>query len=387
LRILILNWRDVKHPDAGGAELHLQEIGSSWAKGGHEVSLFSASFAGGLEKEKIGGINVQRIGNKYTIYVATLRRLIASQRNDLYDVIFESINTVPFFSPLFTKTPVVGQIYSIENKSVLFQEMSLRMLPVASVAYLFSSTIPVVYRNCEITTISNASKEALINKGFKSEKVHVAYPGLSNGWHNVLKHVGGITRPNHSLVYLGRLKKYKGVQDILYALPSVKAEIPDVKFRIIGKGDFEPMLRRIVESLGIRDNVEFCGFVSEEDKARILKESSLYVCTSRDEGGWTIAAVEAMSAGVPVLVTRSQLDVIADGKTGRLLENIDPFTIARNIISLLQDQSAWSELSAGSLEFSKNFNWDDTASVSLEALKKAIVARQSRESSPTFGNY
>jgi glycosyltransferase involved in cell wall biosynthesis len=375
LRILILNWRDVKHPDAGGAELHLQEIGSRWAKEGHEVSMYSSSFPGGSKEEDVEGVKIQRIGNKYTVYLGALRRLLSSQRKYAFDVIFESINTVPFFAPLFSKSPVVGQIYSLENKSVLIQEMGSWMLPAASAAYVFSSAIPAVYKRCEISTISNASKDVLVSKGFSSQRVHVAYPGLPDDWRITLKRTKDIERPNHNLIYLGRLKKYKGVQDILHAIPLIKAEIPDIKFRIVGKGDFEPVLRSIAHSLNIEANVQFCGFVSEDEKAQILKDSSLYVCTSRDEGGWTIAAAESMSAGVPVLVTKSQIDILAKGKTGWLLENEEPRTIAEKVIQLLQDRTTWNSFSTNSLDFSKNFTWDQTASATMKALKKATLAR------------
>ena len=340
MRILILNWRDARNPDAGGFELLLQEIGSRWAKSGHEVSFFSSSFAGAPSNETIDGVNVHRRGNRYTVYPATISRLL-TDRSDNYDVIFESINTIPFFAPLFSRIPVVGEIYSIENKSVLIQEMSLGMMPAAGAAYLLSSTIPSVYKKCEITTISNFAKDALVEEGFDSNKVHVASPGLSNSWIEIAKTREWIERPNNSIVYLGRLKKYKGVQDILHAIPLIRRRIPDIKLSIIGKGDYEPILRRMVESLGIQQNVDFSGFVSEREKARMLNEASLYVCTSRDEGGWTITAIEAMSMGVPVLVTKSQIDVINGGFTGRLLKNEEPSEIAQNAVTLLEDRILW----------------------------------------------
>jgi len=368
----MLNWRDVKNPDAGGSEVHMHEIGSRWVKSGHAVTLLVSSFGRGSKEELVDGVDIRRTGNKLTVYLGIIKNLLTSRKLNDYDVIFESINTIPFFAPIFSKIPVVGQIYSIENKSVLLQEASPSMIPLASVAYLLSSAIPRVYKKCEVTTISNASKEALESEGFSSERIHVAYPGLSNSWLEIIRKQGWIERPNHSIVYLGRLKKYKGVQDLLHAIPAMRKKIPGIKLRIVGKGDYEPILRSLVNSLGIEQNVEFCGFVSERKKARILSESSLYVCTSLDEGGWTIAAVEAMSAGVPVLVTKSQIDVIGDGRTGRLLRSSDPETIAENAVDLLQDRNAWSILSKNSIDFSKRFNWDNTAAITLEALQRAV---------------
>ena len=375
MKILILNWRDVKHPDAGGAELHVQEIASRWARLGHEVTLFCSSFHGSPEQEMIGGVRVCRSGSKYTIYLSSIRKLISTRRSGGFDVIFESINTIPFFSPLFSKCPVVGQIYSIENRSVLFHEMKWYMLPMAAVAYAISSMIPRIYKKCHVTTISQSSKEALVKSGFEEKKVHVAYPGVSSLWMKIV----GVdnrefkeNRPETTIVYLGRVKKYKGIQDILRAIPEIKREIPNIKLRIVGRGDFEQDLREIVKSLGIQDYIEFCGFVSEEHKAEILKSSSLYVCTSLDEGGWTIAAVEAMSAGVPVLVSESQKDVVNDGKNGVLLASADPKVIAREVVTMLSDKSNWEIYSSNAKQFSKQFTWENTANATLCVLEEAV---------------
>lgn len=370
----MLNWRDIKNPEAGGSEKHLHEIGSRWARAGHEITLFSSSFVGAPTHEIVDGVNICREGNRFTIYPATIKRLMTKSASHEYDVIFESINTIPFFSPLFSKTPVVAEIYSIENKSVLIREIRASMIPAASIAYLLSSAIPGVYNQCEITTISTSSKAALMKEGFDSNRIHVAYPGLSDSWMNLVKNPQWIDRPNNSIVYLGRLKKYKGVQDILNAIPLVRKTIPEIRLKIIGKGDYEPALREIVNSLGIQHNIEFCGFVSEQEKARILNQASLYICTSLDEGGWTIAAIEAMSAGLPVLVTKSQADILNGGLTGRLLRNEKSSEIAEKVITLLQDRFLWSELSKNALEFSRKFNWDSAASVTLEALRKASCA-------------
>jgi len=79
-----------------------------------------------------------------------------------------------------------------------------------------------------------------------------------------------------------------------------------------------------------------------------------------------------MSAGVPVLVTGSQIDVIDGGSTGRLLGGTDPNMIAENVIALLEDHSTWSALSKNSKDFSKRFSSENAALITLEALKKAV---------------
>ncbi len=370
----MLNWRDVRNPEAGGAELHLQEIASHWTKLGNEVTLLCSSFKNAPKIEKIDGVFVQRIGNKYTIYPSVVKYLL-SKKGKRYDAIFESINTIPFFSPCYSRLPIVAQIYSLENKSVLSQEIKWYMTPVFLVAYAASALIPRIYNGCEVTTISQSSKQLIMKYGFNKDKIHVAYPGVSDSWFESLRNAPKIERPNSNLAYLGRLKKYKGVQDILKAIPLIRKKIPGVKLRVVGKGDYEVTLRNISRSLGIQENVEFCGFVSEQEKASILRSSSLYVCTSLDEGGWTIAAIESQTAGVPVLVTRSQIDVVSNGVNGYLLDSNDPNLISEKTTSILADKVKWREFSANAEEFSKKFNWENTASVTLDVLRQASAGK------------
>jgi glycosyltransferase involved in cell wall biosynthesis len=378
VKILILNWRDLKNPEAGGAELHIHEIASRWAGLGHDVTLFCSSFRGAPRQEIVNGVNIYRAAGKYRIYAACVSKLLSIRKSGEFDVIFESINTIPFFSPLFSKCPVVSQIYSIGNKSVLFHEMKWYMFPMAAMAYAISSTIPMVYRKCQITTISQSSKEALVRQGFDGNKVHVAYPGISQDWIKLVDTFDSEDeRPDPTIIYLGRLKKYKGVQDILYAIPAIARDLPGIKLRIVGRGDFERTLHEIVQSLQIHEKVEFCGFVSEERKAEMLRSASIYVCTSLDEGGWTIAAVEALSAGVPVIVTESQKDIVNHGRNGVLLTRATPQAIARNVIDMLSVKSVWKTYSANSKSFSKQFTWENTAKVTLSVLNDAFICLDS----------
>jgi len=69
MRILILNWRDITHPWAGGAERHLHELAKQWIKSGHEVLFLCGGYKGALRSEKIGGIQIFRIGDTYLCYL------------------------------------------------------------------------------------------------------------------------------------------------------------------------------------------------------------------------------------------------------------------------------------------------------------------------------
>lgn len=370
LEILLLNWRDVRHPDAGGAETHMQEIGSRWARMGNSVTLVTSRFPGASSKEDISGVKVNRMGGKYGVYAAAADFL--RRQSSRFDVVLESINTVPFFAPWFSKVPVVAQIYSIDNRRVLWQEIPVSGLPVMLGAYALSSLIPHVYGKSYVSTISKSSKARLVETGFNIDKVFVAYPGISDRFLAILDSTLESERPGATIVYLGRLKKYKRVQDVIVATKILAKIIPSIRLVIVGKGDYEDSLKVLVNDLGISDIVSFCGFVSEEEKAGILKKASLFVCTSQDEGGWTISGLEAMAAGVPILVSSSQRDLVVDGWNGYLLESSSPEVIAQRAAGLLQNPTLWRQISSNASRFARTYTWDLTADNTMIALTAAL---------------
>ena len=64
MRILWFNWRDIKHPDAGGAEVFTHETMRRLVKKGYDMTLFTARFPDGLTQEEVDGINVIRCGSR-----------------------------------------------------------------------------------------------------------------------------------------------------------------------------------------------------------------------------------------------------------------------------------------------------------------------------------
>ena len=78
MRILWINHRDPRHPEAGGAEVRLYEIGKRLAKMGHEVTLLCEKVNGLPAEETLDGIHVKRAGNKFTIHL--IARLCSKAR-------------------------------------------------------------------------------------------------------------------------------------------------------------------------------------------------------------------------------------------------------------------------------------------------------------------
>ncbi|MGI0037151.1 MAG: glycosyltransferase family 4 protein, partial [Nitrososphaera sp.] len=118
--ILWLSWRDIRNPEAGGAEVFTNEVLQRMAGIGHSVTLFTAEFPGSMKCEKIDGIEVHRAGSKYGVYGKAKEFCIVHEES--YDVIIDEMNVRPFLTPQFVKNrPVVGLIHQVPRKALLYE--------------------------------------------------------------------------------------------------------------------------------------------------------------------------------------------------------------------------------------------------------------------------
>lgn len=104
---------------------------------------------------------------------------------------------------------------------------------------------------------------------------------------------------------LGRLHPVKGLEMLLQAFSSIRQRLPEARLVIAGSGEprYEAGLRRLANDLGLSGRVEFAGFVAGEEKQRLLERATVFVMPSYQEN-FGMAAVEAMAAGLPVILTK-----------------------------------------------------------------------------------
>ncbi len=137
------------------------------------------------------------------------------------------------------------------------------------------------------------------------------------------------------LLTVGRLagsEQYKGIDEVLEALPQLAGELPDVCYVIIGDGDDRERLRAKAQALGVADRVVFTGFVSEDEKIDLYNLADVYVMPSRGEG-FGIVYLEAMACGVPAIgsVLDGSRDALRDGALGQLVDPRDPQQLVQAI--------------------------------------------------------
>ena len=159
--------------------------------------------------------------------------------------------------------------------------------------------------------------------------------------------------------FIGRIDEpRKGLPVLLEAMPRILRELPGTRLLVAGRGDEKEARARLPAE--VRDNVEFLGMVSDEDKARLLRSVDLYVAPNTGGESFGIILVEAMSAGAPVLA--SDLDafvqVLDGGAAGELFENEDAEALATAALGALGDESRLAELRQWGAHHVRRFDWE-----------------------------
>jgi glycosyltransferase involved in cell wall biosynthesis len=216
----------------------------------------------------------------------------------------------------------------------------------------------LIYRNTPFLTGSTSSVEEL--KGLGLQKVH-AVP-MSYGV-EVEQYFPGKRASNPTILYLGRLKQYKGVDHLLSIVPDLRRNFPDLRVEIAGTGDARPALRHQAEKLAISDCVSFHGRVDDEERLRLYQEAWVTCLPSFKEGfGLTIpeaALCETPTVGYDVPGIR---DAIVDGKTGRLVPYGDRRALCEAFREILGSDNLRAKLGTQARSHYANFSWENAAS-------------------------
>jgi glycosyltransferase involved in cell wall biosynthesis len=365
MRILLVNWQDRENPQAGGAEIHLHEIFGRLAAAGHEVTLLCGGWPGCAPRALLDGIRVVRVGTRYTFPVlarGAFRRLFAA---DAFDVLVEDVNKVPLFTRGWGVRRSVVLVPHLFGGTV-FEEAPW---PVAAAVWAAERPLPRAYRGVPFQAISESTADDLAARGVPRASVRVIYPGID----------AGRFTPDPSrraaaptFAYLGRLKRYKGVDLVLRAFARVAH--PEARLEIAGAGDHRPALERLTASLALGGRVRFLGRVSEADKLDLLRRAWGLAFASPKEG-WGITNLEAAACATPVVASDSPglRESVRDGATGFLVPHGDVAAMAARLDALAASPALVARLGAEGRAFAAQFTWERAAAETAAHL--AEVAR------------
>ncbi|MDQ3555795.1 MAG: glycosyltransferase family 4 protein, partial [Gemmatimonadota bacterium] len=354
MKLLVVNWQDRLNPHAGGAEVHLHETFGRLARAGHTVHFLVSGWEGAPANERVDGIHVHRTGSRYTFGVRAAGAYAERLRGERFDLAVEALNKVPVFAPRWTGIPTVLLVHHLFGATA-FREASL---PVAAATWLLERGVPRVYRHTPVQVISESTADDLAARGLPRRSIRVIHPGVDTAFFTP----AGPRAERPCFVYVGRLKRYKGVDTLIRAFAELAANGCEAELHIAGKGEHETALRALVGRLGLADRVRFRGWVSEAEKRDLFRRAWANVFPSPKEG-WGITNVEAAACGTPSVASDAPglRDSVADGRSGVLFPAGDFAALAVALRRLSTQPQEVERLGRGAREFAESHSWDRTA--------------------------
>lgn len=360
----------------GGVEARAFYLAKNLAKK-HEVTVITSFDAGTVQNETISGINVIRCGKKrkysqggnFVDRVSFISSAIKiGKRLDL-DIV-DGYNFISYISAYkiskFLHIPRVATYHDvwlgewIKNVGLINGIMG-ELLE----RYILSKKWD------KFIAVSKYTKQKLKNNGIRKDNISVIYNGI-----NLEKYVQSNDKEENTVCYVGRLVKYKKVDDLINAINIVRTDIPNIKLNIIGSGPEEKNLKKLVIEKNLENNVKFLGFLkSHSEVMDYLKHAKVFSLPSIVEG-FGMVTIEAIACGTPYVNSKipPTVEITRNGLGGILYEPENTLELSDSIKSLLKDDKLYLKKQTECKTLSKNYDWNGLSN-SLENEYLKIISK------------
>jgi glycosyltransferase involved in cell wall biosynthesis len=364
LHILVLVDRDWTHPQGGGTGANLKAHVGYLTRWGHRVTVMAGSYPGAVPCERDGLLTVYRRGGRKSVFPHAIARLCAGLVRDA-DVVLEIINGITFLTPLWLRVPHVQYVHHVHRDQYI-EEMGWR----GRAAAFLAETAPLrwLYRNGRFVTVSEATASQLTALGIPRDAIEVNYHGPEPE-----EYGPGDRAPEPTLLYLGRLKRYKRIEVLLDVLDGNPAAVLD----IVGSGEHRSALEGEIAVRGLAERVRFHGFVEHGRKVDLLQRAWALVTASAAEG-WGLTTLEAAACGTPsvALGVGGLAEAVEHERTGLLARDYADLVVqTRRIVA---DPELRERLGANALRRAQRLGWRHTVERTLAILEEQVAGGESR---------
>ncbi len=378
MQILIYNWKDLAHPDVGGAEIITWELARRMVADGHRVTWFCRSFRGAKAREKIEGIQLVRKGNRISTYFwgwLYYRRLGKKP-----DVVVDMLNTVLWQTPLFARSSKKVCYVNQLAKEVFSYEAPRLLAPVARLAERVQF---LSYRKIPFIVYSPSTKTDLVGFGIPQRNIHQFPLGVDHSRYQKAR------KARYPLfVAVNRLAKMKRTNLTIQAMKIVVQKMPQAQLVIMGHGPQENALRELIYSLKLQNHVQiltkdvlFFKKAPKDLKIALMQQAWALVLPSVKEG-WGMVITEAAACGTPSIVSNvtGLKDSVKNNVTGLVLSpNPTAAELARAMKKIALDAKVRRRLSQGARQWADQLDWEKTYRGFTWALKGALAGKPAEE--------
>jgi glycosyltransferase involved in cell wall biosynthesis len=361
--LVICNWRDSTHPDAGGAELYCEEVARHLHRLGARVTLLTSRPPGSKAHEEVGFGTVVRLGGKFTTYLRVLVWLMLHRRH--VDGVIDSENGIPYFSPMVLRrrTAVVLLIHHVHQSQfqLYFPPMVARLG-----RFLEKWGTSWVYGRRPVCVVSPSARAEVRRQLALRGPIYIVPNGLT-----VSPPTADATRSTKPrIVYVGRLVPHKRLELLIDALPRLIGLWPELSVNIVGDGVARSRLEEQADALGLRGRVFFHGRVSQQERDQLISSAWLTVNSTAGEG-WGLSVVEAAAHGVPAVAFRvpGMVDSVRHRDTGWLVDDgTELSSVIDGALREVADPSEADRWASRCRDWAAAFTWESSAERMLAVL-------------------
>lgn len=215
---------------------------------------------------------------------------------------------------------------------------------------------------------SHASRENQLRYGADEKRCHISLLTVDLDKY----FIEGIKTYNNKLLYVGSLIERKGVDLLLEAL--AVCDNKEIKLVIVGDGQERDNLIKQAQRLGIRDRVEFKGFLSGEELRNCYKSAGAFILPTREDC-FGLVLIEAMCAGLPIVASRfsdGAAETVTQGVNGYIVDPYDKQELSEAIMKVFESEDTQRAMGEASLKGTDKFTFANVSRGYIEAVEDAL---------------
>ncbi|HEY6537858.1 MAG TPA: glycosyltransferase family 4 protein [Candidatus Dormibacteraeota bacterium] len=358
MKILVLNWKHLSDPAAGGAEYYVARVASAWSARGHRVTMLVPRPGGRARPGTTDpeGVQIEELGSRTTVFRQARQYL--RERGHEFDAVLESVSTRPFFAHELVGDRALVLYHQIAD-DVWGNEFPF------PVSWVGQRVVEPHWlrriRGARVAANSPSTAADLTARGVVP--VGIVPPGADPVGESAAAELG----PHPRVIFVGRLVRTKRPLDAIQAFARIRAAFPAATLDIVGDGYLRAELER-----RRAPGVTVHGFVPAPIKAAFLARANLLLLPGTREG-WGIVAIEAGLHGLPVVAydVPGLRDAVLDRTTG-LLTECSPAALGEAAVALMQDPDRWARYAQATQERSRLFTWQRAADDLFDLIPPAL---------------
>ncbi len=388
--VLMLSW-EFPPMTVGGLSRHVYDLSRHLARLGFEVHVVTVQAGGAPYEEIADEVHVHRVpvlqpdGGEFVHWVLQLNLMMIDSCRQLVEqgVVFDVVHAHDWLVYYAGKTlkqayglPLVATVHATEhgrNGGIstdlqrFIHGLEWKLTYEARHVITCSS-----YMLEEVKTLFSlpVDKLSVIANGVDPTMLQTAMPREGDR--------GSYANSDEFLVlFIGRLVREKGVQTLIDAAPDILTAFPNTRFVVAGKGPLSADLQRQAASLGVSGNFRFTGFISDEERNRLLQFADVAVFPSLYEP-FGIVALEAMVAGTPVVAADvgGLRDVVIHEHNGLRMYSGDSASLALQVQQLLACPDLSARLAQQARSDAAKYDWNEIAKLTGQIYRRVLVEQE-----------